>query len=93
MVARVPADAPADDLEDIWGRVRGELQDSLPNSTFNLWLKPLRAVSIQGTTLVLSAPASVRTWVERRYDPEALMAAYEANPAASFVVDRLLRRE
>ncbi len=38
-------------------------------------------------------PMSFRAWVERRYDPEALMAAYEADPAASFVVDRLLRRE
>ena len=38
-------------------------------------------------------PMRFREWVERRYDPEALMAAYEADPAASFVVDRLLRRE
>ena len=35
----------------------------------------------------------LREWVERRYDPEALMAAYEADPVASFVVDRVLRRE
>ena len=26
-------------------------------------------------------PMSFRAWVERRYDPEALMAAYEADPA------------
>ena len=83
MVARVPADAPADDLEDIWGRVRGELQDSLPNSTFNLWLKPLRAVSIQGTTLVLSAPASVRTWVERRYGAALQRALEHQAPAVT----------
>jgi chromosomal replication initiator protein len=67
MVGRVPADAPADELQDLWRRVRGELEDSLPGPTFSQWLEPLRAVSIQGSTLLLSAPPSVRTWVERRY--------------------------
>ena len=83
MVARVPADAPADDLEDIWGRVRGDLRDSLPTATFNLWLKPLRAVSIQGTTLVLAAPASVRTWVERRYGAALQRALERQAPAVT----------
>ena len=63
----VHAEPPADELNDLWRRVRGELEDSLPDSTFRLWLEPLRVVSIQGTTVLLSAPASVRTWVERRY--------------------------
>ena len=83
MVARVPADAPADDLEDIWGRVRGDLRDSLPTATCNLWLKPLRAVSIQGTTLVLAAPASVRTWVERRYGAALQRALERQAPAVT----------
>ena len=83
MVARVPADAPAEDLEDIWARVRGDLRDSLPTSTFNLWLKPLRAVSIQGTTLVLAAPASVRTWVERRYGAALQRALERQAPAVT----------
>jgi chromosomal replication initiator protein len=47
--------------------VRGELEASLPGSTFQLWFDPLRAVSAQGSTLFLSAPAAVRAWVERRY--------------------------
>ena len=67
MVGRVPADAADAELEDLWRRVRRELEDSLPSRTFSLWLEPLRAVSIQGTTLLLTAPAAVRTWVERRY--------------------------
>ena len=55
--ARVSAGRrPPDDLDDLWRRVRGELEASLPSSTFSLWLEPLRAVSIQGTTLLLSAP-------------------------------------
>ena len=38
-------------------------------------------------------PMSFREWVEARYDPEALMAGYRADRAASFLVDRVLRRE
>ena len=38
-------------------------------------------------------PMRFRDWVERRYDPAALEAEYEADPAASFLVDRVLRRE
>lgn len=38
-------------------------------------------------------PMRFRDWVETRYDPDALMAAYEADPATSFLVDKVLRRE
>ena len=80
MVARVPADAPADQLADLWRRVRDDLERSYPGSTFNLWLEPLRAVSIRGTTLLLSAPASVRTWVERRYSAAIAQALEREAP-------------
>ncbi len=39
----------------------------MPESTFKLWLEPLRAVGGQGTTLLLAAPEGIRPWVERRY--------------------------
>lgn len=63
----MPPQPPDDDLAKLWQRVRAELEASLPGSTFKLWLDPLRAVSTQGSTLFLSAPPSVRAWVERRY--------------------------
>jgi chromosomal replication initiator protein len=63
----VPSDQPDADLDELWRRVRSELESSLPASTYSLWLEPLQAVSVQGGTLLLSGPASVRTWVERRY--------------------------
>ncbi len=66
--------APTDDLASAWAKVRGELERSLPDSTFKLWLEPLRAVSSQGSTVLLTAPPAVRTWVERRYGA-ALAAA------------------
>jgi hypothetical protein len=40
-----------------------------------------------------ATPMSFREWVETRYDPEALAAAYRGGRGADFVVDRLLRRE
>lgn len=38
-------------------------------------------------------PMDFRTWVETRYDRDALMRDYRADPAASFLVDKVLRRE
>jgi chromosomal replication initiator protein len=63
----VSPDPPAAELDDLWRRVRGELEASLPSATFRLWLDPLRAVAVRDSTLLLSAPPSVRAWVERRY--------------------------
>ena len=43
------------------------LRASVPDSTFNLWLRPLRVLGARGTTLHLAAPEGIRSWVERRY--------------------------
>jgi chromosomal replication initiator protein len=56
-----------EDLAAIWQRVGDEIRASLPPSTYKLWLEPLRAVSARGTTLYVTGPKRVRTWVERRY--------------------------
>jgi len=63
----VSTEPPDEQLADLWSRVRAELQRSLPAPTFDLWLDPLRPVSVHGTTLTISVPASIRAWVERRY--------------------------
>lgn len=61
------AEPPDDQLADLWERVRVELQRSLPAPTFDLWLEPLRPVAVQGTTLTIAVPGSIRVWVARRY--------------------------
>jgi protein tyrosine/serine phosphatase len=38
-------------------------------------------------------PMSFRQWVEKRYDPDALMAEYRSGGAADLLVDKVLRRE
>jgi chromosomal replication initiator protein len=56
-----------DDLTSIWDRAKEQLRDELPASTFELWISPLRAVSVNPPTLYLAAPEKTRAWVERRY--------------------------
>ncbi|MEK6278473.1 MAG: chromosomal replication initiator protein DnaA [Actinomycetota bacterium] len=55
------------DIGSIWQAVSERLRESVPESTFKLWLEPLRARSAQGETLYVNAPAGIRAWVERRY--------------------------
>jgi chromosomal replication initiator protein len=54
-------------LEALWGEVQTQLRSSVPESTFRLWLEPLRAVGARGRTIYVSAPDGIRAWVERRY--------------------------
>ncbi|HEX8958971.1 MAG TPA: chromosomal replication initiator protein DnaA [Solirubrobacterales bacterium] len=74
-------------LEAIWRDVRERLRESVPPSTFSLWLEPLRALGARGETLYLSAPEGIRAWVERRYTAlirEALDGAGVALREVSF---------
>jgi chromosomal replication initiator protein len=65
----VAEDLPAQNLDALWEDVRRRLRSAVPESTFKIWLEPLEAVGVQGTTLYLTAPTGIQTWVERRYTP------------------------
>ena len=39
----------------------------MPESTYRLWLEPLRVVGADAETLYLTAPEGIRAWAERRY--------------------------
>ncbi len=69
--SRRPAARPDSDLEPdaaaTWEVVKERLRASVPDSTFRMWLDPLRATGSRGETLYLAAPKGIRTWVERRY--------------------------
>jgi chromosomal replication initiator protein len=74
----VPDDLTGQELEALWEDVRDRLRATVPESTYKIWLEPLRPVRAQGTTLFLLAPEGIRTWVERRYSSllrEALAGA------------------
>jgi chromosomal replication initiator protein len=81
----VPDALPGQSLDSLWGEVQHRLRSAVPESTFKIWLEPLRAVGAQGTTLYLSAPDGIRTWVERRYVTLLREALREVAPALSEV--------
>jgi chromosomal replication initiator protein len=83
----VPDDSSGQNLETLWEDVRARLRIAVPESTFKLWLEPLRPVGAQAATLYLAAPDGVRAWVERRYSSlirEALAAAAAGLEEISF---------
>jgi chromosomal replication initiator protein len=59
--------AAKQDLDSLWREVQDRLRASVPSSTFQLWLEPLKVVGAQADTLYLCAPESIRAWTERRY--------------------------
>jgi chromosomal replication initiator protein len=60
-------DLAGQNFEALWEDIQRRLRAAVPESTFKIWLEPLRVVGAQGTTLYLAAPDGIRTWVERRY--------------------------
>jgi chromosomal replication initiator protein len=78
---------PGQELDSLWEEISKRLRTSVPDSTFKLWLEPLRVVGAAGDTLYLSAPENVQAWVERRYSKlivEALETSESPLRAVSF---------
>ncbi|MEA2181853.1 MAG: chromosomal replication initiator protein [Solirubrobacteraceae bacterium] len=50
-----------------WALIRAELRTAVPDSTFEIWLAPLRPRALVGDTLVLAAPDEIRSWVADRF--------------------------
>jgi chromosomal replication initiator protein len=69
----VPDDPSQTDPDALWRATQKRLRASVPESTYNLWLEPLKPVGTVGDTLYLKAPEGKGAWVERRYS--ALIAA------------------
>jgi chromosomal replication initiator protein len=80
--------AARQDFGALWESVQDRLRASVPTSTYELWLAPLKAVGAQGETLYLAAPENIRAWSERRYGGlirEALASAEIGLRQISFV--------
>ncbi|HKF84010.1 MAG TPA: chromosomal replication initiator protein DnaA [Solirubrobacterales bacterium] len=63
----MPDDSHPHQLDALWREIQERLKASVPESTYRLWLEPLRAAGAEGDTLFLTAPESIRAWAERRY--------------------------
>ncbi|HYH52743.1 MAG TPA: chromosomal replication initiator protein DnaA [Solirubrobacterales bacterium] len=87
----MPDDSPRPTAAAIWQATQRSLKASVPESTYRLWLEPLKAISIEGDTLFLSAPEGIRAWTERRYSSlieEALVGSSSECQCVSFAEPR-----
>ena len=87
----MPDDSSPTDLDALWRTTQERLEGSVPESTFRLWLEPLKAVGADADTLYLEAPEGIRAWAERRYSGlicQALEAAGAELTQVSFAAPR-----
>src|SRR4051812_31938747 len=57
------------ELDHAWQRIDAEVRRAVTDSTYAIWLEPLRPVDLTDDTLVVSAPDELRTWIADRYAP------------------------
>jgi len=55
------------DAAEIWTRIQAELRREVSDTTYELWLAPLRAASYEGDILLVEAPGAIRGWVADRF--------------------------
>jgi chromosomal replication initiator protein len=55
------------ELEHIWSRVLAQLGQTVDDSTYRIWIEPLRAVELGGDRLVVEAPRRTAAWVGDRF--------------------------
>jgi chromosomal replication initiator protein len=87
----VKDDSPRHELDAIWRATQDRLRASVPESTFRLWLEPLRAVGADADTFYLTGPEGIRAWAERRYSSlisQALAAAGTPLRRVHFTADQ-----
>jgi chromosomal replication initiator protein len=65
MLARALSDD--DSLSHAWTPFRAQLRRAVTESTWHLWLEPLRAVALNDGELVVTAPDEIRSWVDSNF--------------------------
>ena len=71
------------DPATIWHRFRTEARRAVNEATWHIWLERLAFRELDGTTLILEAPADVRTWAQTRYmRPLTVIAEAVLGPGA-----------
>ncbi|MEI7888863.1 MAG: chromosomal replication initiator protein DnaA [Actinomycetes bacterium] len=73
------------DLETTWNRIRSDLRDAVSDSTFQVWLEPLRPALMEDHVLVVEAPDSIRHWVEGRFTDLIAQAAQRVTGSSTTV--------
>jgi chromosomal replication initiator protein len=57
----------SNDLEHIWLRVQTHLARAVDESTYRIWLQPLRAIELREGHLVVGAPTRTCSWIVDRF--------------------------
>ncbi len=55
------------ELEHIWSRVQAQLALTVDESTYRIWLEPLRALELRDGQLTIEAPAHAHRWIQDRF--------------------------
>jgi chromosomal replication initiator protein len=56
-----------EDPEHIWSAIQDDLRQAVPADMYDVWLAPLKAVSLEDDVLVVEAPRELRAWVAERF--------------------------
>ncbi|MBA2349623.1 MAG: chromosomal replication initiator protein DnaA [Solirubrobacterales bacterium] len=79
------------DLSFIWPAVQDLLRRTLSESTFEVWIAPLRPLAIDGPVIRVGAPPEIRDWVADRFAAPldaAARAVLGAGASVDLVPDR-----
>jgi chromosomal replication initiator protein len=63
------------DLEHTWSLIQAQLRRAVEDSTYDIWLAPLRVAQLDDATLLVTAPDEIRSWVSERFGPILTAAA------------------
>ena len=55
------------EITPVWHALRADLRRNVGDSTFEIWLAPLRLRDWDGSTLTIEAPDGTRAWVSNRF--------------------------
>jgi chromosomal replication initiator protein len=67
-----------ENIADLWDRTLADIQAKVSKPSFDTWLKSTKAHSLQGNSLVVTAPNEfARDWLEERYSPLIAGVLYE----------------
>jgi chromosomal replication initiator protein len=82
----------SDELQHIWSRVRAELAGAVDETTYRIWLEPLRPLELQSGRLSLEASPQACGWVRERFG-RVLQTAAATILGPDVLVDVTVSRE
>jgi chromosomal replication initiator protein len=90
LLGEEPIDAVVSlELEHIWSRVQAQLALAVDDSTYRIWLEPLRALELDGDCLLVEAPSHACRWIQDRFG-RVIQASVEHELGSQTIVQLVL---